>query len=272
MANHTARCEPIVRAFDAVDADDTVLPLRVEGRTVRAMADFGEPLAVAALSLARRLADGATLWCIAPEWPEHARHVAVEFVHPVLVGKRAFPAVSLDSNDPATALRSLVRAGDVVLAISPGDSLPTAAVMRRAQAWGAMTVWMGAGSRPAIRTADHIVWIDGDTGEVADDVASPAAYDGRLVLPYHVLWELTHVCFEHPGLLEVRADADSDDDVCITCSDEGRIGEVITADRDGRARVRTAAGIETIDTTIVPTVVPGDLVLIHAGAAISEVP
>lgn len=236
------------------------------------MADFGEPLAVAALSLARRFADGATLWCVAPEWPEHARHVAVEFVHPVLVGKRAFPAVSLDSGDPATALRSLVRAGDVVLAISPGNSPATTVAMRRAQAWGVTTVWMGAGSRPATRATDHIVWIDDDMHEVADEVATPAAYDGRLVLLYHVLWELTHVCFEHPGLLDVRADTRSGDDVCITCSDEGRIGEVITADVGGRARVRTAAGIETIDTTIVPSVAPGDLVLIHAGAAISEVP
>ena len=24
------------------------------------------------------------------------------------------------------------------------------------------------------------------------------SHDGRLVLLYHVLWELTHVCFEHP--------------------------------------------------------------------------
>ena len=247
------------------------LPLRDEERTVRAMADFGEPLAVAALSLARRFADGATLWCVAPEWPEHARHVAVEFVHPVLVGKRAFPAVSLDSSDPATALRSLVRAGDVVLAISPGSSDPTTTVMRRAQAWGVTTVWLGAGSRPAMRAADHVVWIDDDACEVVDEVATPAAYDGRLVLLYHVLWELTHVCFEHPGLLEMHADPHCDD-VCITCSDEGRIGEVITADSGGRARVRTATGIETIDTTIVPAVVPGDLVLIHAGAAISEVP
>ena len=25
---------------------------------------------------------------------------------------------------------------------------------------------------------------------------------GRFVLLYHLLWELTHVCFEHPGLLK----------------------------------------------------------------------
>ncbi len=47
-----------------------------------------EDLASAALSLARRFAAGATMWCVAPQWPAHARHVAVEFVHPVIVGKR----------------------------------------------------------------------------------------------------------------------------------------------------------------------------------------
>jgi hydrogenase maturation factor len=239
----------------------------VERRTVRAMADFGEPVAVAALSLARRFANGATLWCIAPEWPEHARHVAVEFVHPVVVGKRALPAVSLDSADPVAALRSLVRSGDVVLAVSPSDSTATNAVMRRAEAWGATTIWMGAGTRPVERAADHIVWVDD-----WEHLDSSAIHDGRLVLLYHVLWELTHVCFEHPGLLQADVESDCIDDVCITCSDEGRIGEVIAAESFGRARVRTARGIETIDTTIVDAVSPGDLVLIHAGAAISEIP
>jgi hydrogenase maturation factor len=239
----------------------------LERRTVRAMADFGEPVAVASLSLARQFATGATLWCIAPEWPEHARHVAVEFVHPVVVGKRALPAVSLDAADPVAALRSLVRSGDVVLAVSPSDSKATIAVMRRAEAWGATTIWIGVGARPPERAADHIVWVDD-----ADDLGGSALHDGRLVLLYHVLWELTHVCFEHPGLLRPDTESECADDVCITCSDEGRIGEVIAAESFGRARVRTARGVETIDTTIVSTVSPGDLVLIHAGAAISEIP
>jgi hypothetical protein len=51
-------------------------------------------LASAAFELAKRFARGATLWCAAPEWPWHAQHVAVEFVHPVIVGKRALPAVA----------------------------------------------------------------------------------------------------------------------------------------------------------------------------------
>src|SRR6185295_14589457 len=122
--------------------------------------DIGDSLALAALSLARRFAAGATLWCIAPEWPEHARHVAVEFVHPVLVGKRALPAVSLDAATPVVALRSLVRAGDVILAVSRGDAAPIIDVMRRAEAWGATTIWIGVGQRPADRTADHVLWAD----------------------------------------------------------------------------------------------------------------
>ena len=55
-----------------------------------------EGLAVAALDLARRFHAGATLWCLSPRWPSHARHLSVEFVHPVIVGTRALPARSVE--------------------------------------------------------------------------------------------------------------------------------------------------------------------------------
>ena len=233
--------------------------------------DVGESLAAAAMALARRLERGGTLWCIAPDWPEHARHVAVEFVHPVVVGKRALPAVSIDAADPVVPLRCLARAGDVVLAIGLDDSPAILEVLRRADAWGVMTIWIGAGPRPVRDAADHVLWTEHDATE-SEVSASSAAHDGRLVLLYHVLWELTHVCFEHPWSTTADVDAIADGDVCITCSDEGRLGEVIATDQAGSARVRTARGIETVDTTIVSDVGPGDLVLIHAGAAIAEVP
>ena len=57
--------------------------------------------------------------------------------------------------------------------------------------------------------------------------AATAAHDGRLVLLYHVLWELTHVCFEHPGLLADRGRL-RPSTACVTCSDEGRLAEVVT--------------------------------------------
>ena len=89
---------------------------------------------------------------------------------------------------------------------------------------------------------------------------------------YHLLWELTHVCFEHPGGSSRRPRGDCDDDACITCSDEGRPGEVLTRRRHGMASVRTASGVERVDTTLVAPVDPGDLVLVHAGTAIAVVP
>ena len=65
--------------------------------------------------------------------------------------------------------------------------------MRRAAVWGLTTVWVGAGARPEQGIADHVLWVE------TEDPG--AAYDGSLLIRYHVLWELTHVCFEHPGLL-----------------------------------------------------------------------
>jgi hydrogenase maturation factor len=56
--------------------------------------------------------------------------------------------------------------------------------------------------------------------------------------------------------------------VCITCSDEGRLAEVVSVEGD-EAVVRTADGQERIDVSLVDTPAPGDLVLVHAGFAIN---
>jgi HupF/HypC family len=221
---------------------------------------LADDLATAALALARRFARGGTMWCVAPTWPPHARHVAVEFVHPVIVGKRALPAVAVDATDVVGFLRPAVRAGDVILSVAPGEDPAVGDAMQRAPAWGVETVWIGAGPEPALGVADHVLWID--------DSDLLTAYRSRFVLLYHLLWELTHVCFEHPGLLEA-SDRDRVDDVCITCSDEGRLGEVITA-ADHSASIRTADGDEAVDVSLVGPVAAGDLVVVHAGVAISR--
>jgi hypothetical protein len=225
---------------------------------------LAEDLAAAALSLARRFYAGATMWCIAPQWEPHAHHMAVEFVHPVIVGKRALPAFALTSPDVVAQARVSVRAGDVVIAVAASDDRAVQELIRRTPAWGAMSVWIGSGARPAPGAADHVLWID-DPNPLA-----PAT--GRFVLMYHLLWELTHVCFEHPGLL-VDHDEACTDEVCITCSDEGRPAEVIFV-RDaawGNVLVRTAQGEEQIDTTLVGEVAPGDLLLVHAGSALARI-
>jgi hydrogenase maturation factor len=60
------------------------------------------------------------------------------------------------------------------------------------------------------------------------------------------------------------------DEVCVTCSDEGRLGEVVNASADGQATVRTARGVENVVTALVDPVTAGELVLVHAGTAISK--
>jgi hypothetical protein len=224
--------------------------------------DLSADLAAASLVLARRFAAGATLWSLAPAWEPHAQHVAVEFVHPVIVGKRALPAVALTGPDLVSTVRVSVRPGDVVLAVAGADEPTVRSVMRRAPAWGVTTLWIGSGPRPPAGAADHVLWLDDP------DPRLPAT--GGFVLLYHLLWELTHVCFEHPGLLTPAA-AECTEDVCVTCSDEGRLGEVIAPGSDGQARVRTPGGAEFVATVLVDPVVPGDLVLVHAGMAISKV-
>ena len=216
--------------------------------------DLSADLAAASLVLARRFAAGATLWCLAPSWEPHAQHVAVEFVHPVIVGTKALPAVALTGPDLVATTRVSVRTGDVVLAVAGAGDPQVRDVLRRAPAWGATTLWIGSGERPPPGAADHVLWLDDP------DPALPAT--GGFVLLYHLLWELTHVCFEHPGLLTEEAPAT----VCVTCSDEGRLGEVV-----GPGRVRTAEGVEDVSTVLVDPVAPGDLVLVHAGTAITTV-
>ncbi|MEA2179385.1 MAG: D-sedoheptulose 7-phosphate isomerase, partial [Solirubrobacteraceae bacterium] len=112
-----------------------------------------------------------------------ARHVAVEFVHPVIVGKRALPALGVPCADAAL----LVRPADVAMAF--GSGVQAAAAVRAARAAGCLTVAfheIGADAELVVPTQDEFV---------AQEQVETA---------YHVLWELVHVFFEHRGLLSGR--------------------------------------------------------------------
>ena len=88
-----------------------------------------------------------------------------------------------------------------------------------------------------------------------------------MVLLYHLLWELTHVVFEHPGLLDDESGGTGE--VCVTCSDQGQVGEVRSIGSDGRADVVVFGYLEVVDVSLIEPVVPGDLVLVHAGVALT---
>ncbi len=77
---------------------------------------------------------------------------------------------------------------------------------------------------------------------------------------YHVLWELVHVFFEHPGLLA---------DACITCGDvavEARV--VAVANRT--AVIELGGAREEVAVDLVEGVAVGDTLLCHAGVALER--
>jgi D-sedoheptulose 7-phosphate isomerase len=196
-----------------------------------------------------------------------AQHVAVEFVHPVVVGKRALPAICL-SDDAAILsgmanahgfeavfdrqLRLLGGPDDIALGISAdGRCANVLAGLRAARELGMCTVALTGGDGSV--DADHVVTARSDDPSVVKEVH---------VTAYHVLWELVHVFFEQPGALECH------DGICVTCSDTAlplRVREVIG---DGLAVVDTDAGPEEISVALVDAR-PGDVVLVHAKEAIA---
>jgi D-sedoheptulose 7-phosphate isomerase len=127
------------------------------------------------LLASRFLAGGRLLACGASAQDQSdARHVAVEFVHPVIVGKRALPALAL----PPEQLELLVDPGDAVIAFGH------AAAVAAARASGCLTIAFAPG--PA-------EWIfEPATGD-------PFVDQELIESLYHVLWELVHVFFEQAG-------------------------------------------------------------------------
>jgi D-sedoheptulose 7-phosphate isomerase len=145
--------------------------------------------------MAERFARGGRLIALgsSPQASSDVRHVAVEFVHPVIVGKRALPAIGLVREGGALGLqaRLLVRPDDIVIAYGADEQEET---LRRALAWareeGCLTV--------SYARASGAEWEFDPPSEdafVRQELAETH---------YHVLWELVHVFFEHRGLLKGR--------------------------------------------------------------------
>ncbi len=85
-----------------------------------------------------------------------------------------------------------------------------------------------AGAPPPAGHPEDVAWWEGTDPEVA-------ARSGDVVASYRLLWELTHVVFEHPGLL--APEPASDGPACVTCADQATVAE---ASRRGRLTVGLA--------------------------------
>jgi D-sedoheptulose 7-phosphate isomerase len=114
-----------------------------------------------------------------------AQHVSVEFVHPVIVGKRALPALDL-SLLFRPWIEAILRPEDIVMGFGPpeGDS-EVWATLQQAHRRGAMTFAL-----------------PGAEGSYAVDAATqdPFMHQEMIEILYHTLWESVHVFFEHREL------------------------------------------------------------------------
>lgn len=155
-----------------------------------------EEISRACWDMARRFHRGGRLLVFGGPGPvrSDAYHVSVEFVHPVLVGKRALPATVLD-DPPAERVRILGRPVDMALGISSDGHHPgTVDGLKAAAEAGLLTLGLAGatGGRMLELDLDHLFVIPRDDPTVVQEVQETL---------YHVLWELVHVFFEHRGLL-----------------------------------------------------------------------
>jgi len=114
-----------------------------------------------------------------------AQHVSVEFVHPVIVGKRALPALDL-SLSFRPWLEAILQPEDMVMGFGPpaGDHQVWAA-LASAQMRNAMTFALPGGQASfALESPTH----------------DPFIHQELIEILYHTLWETVHVFFEHREL------------------------------------------------------------------------
>jgi D-sedoheptulose 7-phosphate isomerase len=114
-----------------------------------------------------------------------AQHVSVEFVHPVIVGKRALPALDL-SMLFRPWIEAILRPEDIVMGFGPPEGDPEVwATLLQARARGAMTFALpGTEGSYAVEAATH----------------DPFMHQEMIEILYHTLWETVHVYFEHREL------------------------------------------------------------------------
>lgn len=178
-----------------------------------ALLDEDGPIADACHAMAARFSRGGRMITFGNgAAAADAAHLAVEFVHPVIMGKRALPAVSLVT-DPATltgiargagfddtfAAQLRVHAGpdDIAVGLSAdGECVNVARALGEAHDRGLLTVALVGGDggavaalvdeRPAARL-DHLLRARSGDHAVVKEMQ---------VTTYHVLWELAHVFLE----------------------------------------------------------------------------
>ena len=143
-------------------------------------------LALACREMSERFLRGGRLLAFGRgPYATDAQHVSVEFVHPVIVGKRALPALDL-SILFRPWLEAILYPDDIVMGFGPPEGDPEVwATLQQANRQDAMTFAL-----------------PGMEGSYALDVPTqdPFMHQEMIEILYHTLWETVHVFFEHREL------------------------------------------------------------------------
>src|SRR5262245_877551 len=168
---------------------ETLLAARTDAN-LRFFAAEADRLARCCHRMAERFARGGRLiaFGVSPAARSDVRHVTVEFVHPVIVGKRALPALGLtpEAGPIDRAFATLAVPEDIAIGFEAAPE--TVATLAAARERGCLTIGFGA-------DAEFRFDPPGEDRFIAQELAE---------LVYHLLWELGHVFFEHRGLLQAR--------------------------------------------------------------------
>lgn len=141
------------------------------------------------------------------------------------------------------SLRGRCQEGDV--AVVTGDFSGRDDLLRRFEAWKVGRIWLGSGPTPLVGLVDA-AWVDAPAEAAELLRAAAVRAPGKKILE------------EQPA------------DSCITCRDEGVVGEVVEVNADGGCAVRFGDVEELVDTALVGHVEKYDLLLVHAGVAIAN--
>ena len=141
-----------------------------------------ERLALACREMADRFLRGGRLLAFGRgAYSTDAQHVSVEFVHPVIVGKRALPALDLSMLFQPW-LEAIVEPNDMVMGFAgPEGDQEIDRALDRAAVRGAMTF--------ALPGSTGSYWFEPVTSD-------PFRHQEMIEILYHTLWETVHVFFE----------------------------------------------------------------------------
>jgi D-sedoheptulose 7-phosphate isomerase len=186
---------PEMRRTSVIGAERVEVLLRARSE---ANADFytaeAERLARLCHKMAERFAREGRLVAFgaSPADRSDARHVAVEFVHPVIVGKRALPALGLAGEGGQIAPQVALEAEAEDIAMAFGDEPDILAALAAARERGCLTI--------AFTVSSGAEW-EFDLGVVGDPLIRQEIAETL----YHTLWEHVHIFLDNRGLLEGRA-------------------------------------------------------------------